>query len=134
MIELGWTDGILSEEQVAVIKGIATELSKPDGLRGPRTEAAAIEGKPVRINLSDANGEVIGKGMRGNAAQSVTNLAAKLGTLFGETDKKSDRYKVLVEYARQACDGNIVVVPAKDDAGNDVSITLTPSFDTPNEQ
>lgn len=130
MIDLGWTDGILSEEQVAVVGGIASDLSKPDGLRGPRTEAPSIEGKPTKIMLTDVTGAAIGGGMRGNAAQSVTNLAAKLGTLFGVEDKKSDRYKVLVEYARQACNGDTVIVPAKDKDGADVSVTLTPVYET----
>ena len=128
MIEQGWTSDFLTDEEVAVVRGINTDMSKPGGIRGTRTVAEAVEGQALRVMITrTATGESLTKtknGMRGNAAQSVTNLAAKVAGLFNVTDKNSDEYKVITEYARQACGGDVVTFGTGDNA-----VTLTPVFE-----
>ena len=119
------TLGLLTDDQTTMLNGFANTLSKGTGVRGPRTEADSIEGRPTRILISK-NGENEAN-MAGNKAQSAGNLTKRLASMLGVTDNTSDAYKALKAYANEACvNGETVTIPAEDGEGNSITITLTP--------
>lgn len=106
--------GFLTDDQVTVLNGIAADFSKGSRVRGPRNDAPTIEGRPSRVWLvsSDDPTKAI-RNMSGNTAQSAGNAAKSLAS-FLKVDKEDDRYKVLTEYARQACNGETVAISGTD--------------------
>ncbi|HEY1645715.1 MAG TPA: hypothetical protein VGF75_05070 [Candidatus Saccharimonadales bacterium] len=119
------TLGLLTDDQVTMLNSFASTLSKGSGVRGPRNEADVIEGRPTRVEIK--RGSEVESNMAANKAQSPGNLANRLGSILGVTDKTSDAYKALKAYSNQVCiDGKTVAIPAQDSEGNDIVITLTP--------
>jgi hypothetical protein len=119
------TLGLLTNDQVTMLNGFATTLSKGPGTRAPAKPADAIEGRPTRVEIK--RGDVIESNMAANKAQSPGNLANRLGSMLGIEDKSSDAYKALKAYANEVCvNGNVVEIPAQDGEGNPIIITLTP--------
>ena len=120
--------GLLTDDQVVMLNGFATTL-KNTGVRAPRTEADAIEGRPTRIEIKYGNatkGYQTGD-MAGNKAQSAGNLANRLGSILGVEDKTSEAYKALKAYANQAClQGETVSIDYTDTEGIAGTLTLTP--------
>lgn len=101
--------GFLTDDQSTVLEGIASDMAKGSSVRGPRGEAKTIDGKPVRVWLMTEGQDEPLSNLSGNTAQSVGNIANRLASLLNE-DKTGERYKVLKEYARQSCNGDVVPV------------------------
>jgi hypothetical protein len=117
---------LLTDDQVTMLNGFANTLSKGNGVRGPRTEADALPDRPFsRVEIK--RGDAVESNMAANKPQSVGNLANRLGDMLGVTEKSSDSYKALKAFASDVCiNGNVVTIPANDNEGNAITITLTP--------
>ena len=119
LLALDALGGVLTSDQSTILAGIATDMTKGSGVRGPRGKAEIIEGAPSRVYLINAKGERIGN-LSGNTANSAGNIALKLANVFG-VDTKSESHKVLRELARRAVNGDIVTVGEGENM-----VTLTP--------
>ena len=103
---------MLSDAQVTLFEGaLVTLKAGGSGVRGPRGEAAVIEGRSTRVHIYNGDQKVADLG--GNTAQSPGNLVQRLASakLLNITDKASDEYKALKVYATQACEGETVSIP-----------------------
>ena len=119
LLALDALGGVLTSDQSTILAGIATDMAKGSGVRGPRGKAETIEGAPSRVYLINAKGERIGN-LSGNTANSAGNIALKLANVFG-VDTKSEGHKVLRELARRAVNGDTVTVGEGENA-----VTLVP--------
>jgi len=127
LLVLSEMGGILTDDQVQILKGISENLLK-SGNRAPRKPAPTIEGAPDRVVIQNAEGEELGN-LSGNTAQAPGNIAAKLGSIFGIEDKKSDAYALARVIAKSACKGEEVTMGEGANA-----VTLYPIFETEDDE